>query len=107
MTIGVWDANQQFEMSREVNLRNLCRKIEDEYITFARSPRKLSQDWPAIGELGRGSVKGVVCTFVCHVHYVIVQDAMGNKAGTVLRREGMAVELYKLAGAIEDNGGKV
>jgi hypothetical protein len=101
--IGNWNADEQFAMSREVNLRNLCRKIEDEYITFARSPRKLSQDWPAIGELGRTSVKGVVLTFVCHVHYVIVQDPMGNKVGTVLRREGMAVELYKLAGVLEDS----
>ena len=34
--LAIWDVTKTAEMRPEVNLRNQCRMIEDEYITWSR-----------------------------------------------------------------------
>lgn len=105
----IYDCNIIAEMSREQNLRNLCRRLEYEYVTLARRATHggycLSVQWPAIGELGRCGVDGVAVKFVTtRKRTILVQDAQGNTHGEVAMLAGMAVRLYELAGEIVDKG---
>ena len=102
-TLAVWDANAIAELDREANLRNTCRQIEDEYVTWGRYVSQVYQrQWPMIGELHRYTVDGVVLAFVCHRHYVQVVDTGHKAIGKVQVHPGMASELYALAGTLAD-----
>jgi hypothetical protein len=37
--LAIWDVNKTAALSPEANLRNVCRQIEDEYITWSRFVR--------------------------------------------------------------------
>ncbi len=101
--LAIWNCNDIARLGREANLRNTCRQIEDEYVTWGRYVSQVYQrQWPAIGELGRYSVDGVVLAFVCHRRYVEVVDAGHVSIGKVQVHPGMAVELYALAGTLAD-----
>lgn len=90
-------------LSEEANLRNVCRQIEDEYITWGRFVSQVCEiQWPAIGELGRYTVAGKVLGFIKHRSYVAVIDSGHNIIGKVGRKPGMARELYALAGTVAD-----
>jgi hypothetical protein len=102
-TLAIWNVNETAKMPEETNLRNVCRQIEDEYITWGRFVSEVTGiQWPAIGELGRYGVEGAVLTFVKHRRYVDVKDAENKVIGTVPVHPGMARELYALAGTIAD-----
>jgi hypothetical protein len=101
--LAIWDVNKTAEMTPEANLRNVCRQLEDEYITWSRFVSLVSGiQWPAIGELGRYSTEGVRITFIKHRRYVDVMDADRKQIGRVPVHAGMAVDLYVLAGAALD-----
>ena len=103
--LAIWDVTKTAEMRPEVNLRNQCRMIEDEYITWSRYQSLVCGiQWPSIGELGRYTVEGTIVTFVKHRRYVDVLDAAGIRAGRVPVHTGMARDLYALAGALYDRG---
>lgn len=105
---AVWDVIETAAMSREANLRNVCRQLEQQYVDWARSATHgrhcLAHEWPAIGELGRGSVAGVVVRFVTtRRRSIVVRDSQGTVHGEVKMLPGMAEQLYVLAGGIEDS----
>lgn len=104
-TLAIWDVNKQATLSREANLRNVCRQIEDEYVTWGRRVTVITQvQWPAIGELGRYTVKGVVVRFIKHRRSVDVKGIGTEIIGSAPVRPGMASDLYALAGTIADRG---
>jgi hypothetical protein len=101
--LAIWNINETAEMSAESNLRNTCKQIEDEYVTWGRYVSVTCQrQWPMIGELGRYHVPGMVLGFNKHRRYVDVVDSTNKVMGRVHVKPGMAVELYKLAGTVAD-----
>lgn len=101
--LAIWDSNKTAALSSEANLRNVCRQIEDEYITWSRFVSLVSGiQWPAIGELGRYTREGARVTFIKHRRYVDVVDADRKRIGRVTVHTGMASDLYALAGTAID-----
>lgn len=100
--IAEWKNNAISTMSAEENLRNVCNQLEQEYVDWRRPAKvrgcRIARQWPAIGELGRYGVKGVVITFVTtHKRSIIVKDQAGMVRGEVRMRIGMAETLYDIA----------
>lgn len=105
---AIWNVQETANMSREQNLRNLCRQLEQEYIDWHRSMTykgyRIKRVWPAIGELDNLLGKKDVVHFITTKKRSIqVCDITGTSYGEVRALPGMAEELYILAGMIEDN----
>jgi hypothetical protein len=107
--IAEWNINETAAMTEEQNLRNLCRQMEQEYIDWSRSLTYkgfgMVREWPAMGEMGRGTVEGVRVRFLKTRNRTIeVQTPIPNPQtiAIVPVRVGMARVLYAAAGAILD-----
>ncbi len=100
-----WNVNTIAEMDEEQNLRNKCRQLEQQYVDWHRDATvngcRIAHEWPAIGELGRGSVAGWRVKFVTtHRRAIEVIARNGNLIATFKMVPGMARNLYVLAGEL-------
>jgi hypothetical protein len=97
-----WNLQAIAAMSPKENLRNTCQQIEQEYVDWRRAATYRgccgSRQWPAIGELGRWTVGGVVIEFVTTgKRSIAVQDSTGCVRADVPMKAGMAQTLYDIA----------
>src|SRR5947207_1888499 len=100
-----WNSVVVATMTRDENLRNVCRRLEQKYVEWRhRATHRracIAHSWPAIGELGRLSVKGQVVTFVTTKRRSIqVKDASGTLCGEVKMQPGLAQNLYEIAARV-------
>lgn len=102
---AIWNANAVAALSREENLLNLCRRLEQEHVDWKRPCAyrgcPVSTEWPAIGDLERFKVAGVELRFVTTRNRQIrVLDAAGTEHGKVSVQPGMGEWLYLIARTI-------
>ena len=100
-----WDVNATAAFSREENLLNLCRQLEQAHVDW-KNPctyrgASVCIQWPAIGELGRYKVEGVEVQFIrTQNRQIKVLDAAGKVYEIVRVQAGMADRLYLVAKTI-------
>jgi len=97
-----WNVNVTAEMAPDENLLNVCRQMEQEYVSRRRNATHggccIVREWPAIGELGRYRVDGVRVRFVTTTRRTVeVQTPDGSILTACPMKPGMADELYSVA----------
>lgn len=107
MAQAEWNVNRIAEMSKEQNLRNICRQIETQYVDWNRDATVggfiLCIEWPQLGELNRYLVQDVRIRFVTtHKRTIQVQKPDRTVVGEFPMNPGLAAELYICAGQSMD-----